>query len=90
MNYRCVLPEALKTVASQFLEFANGGAQATVELKDGRVFPRALISNSSAIVALRGFDSPPFGSDQIARVYQTEDDANPEERDGWRYWDNWA
>jgi len=89
MNYRCALPGPLKEVASTFHEFANGGAQATVELKDGRKFEKVLISNSTAIIAVRGFEEPPFNVEDIARLYQTDADKNPTERGGWRYWDKW-
>jgi hypothetical protein len=89
MNYRCPLPQALKDAAAGLVEFANGGAQATVELKDGRKFENVLVSNSSAIVAVRGHDKPPFKAEDIARLYQTENDKNPKHRTGWKYWDEW-
>jgi hypothetical protein len=82
MNYRCALPGPLKEVALTFHEFANGGAQATVELKDGRKFEKVLISNSTAIIAVRGFEEPPFDVEDIARLYQTDVDKNPTERGG--------
>jgi hypothetical protein len=89
MNYRCALPEPLKSEALTFEEFANGAAQATVELKDGRKFERVLISNGTAIVAVRGYEQPPFNVEEIARLYQTNADKNPTERGGWRFWDKW-
>jgi hypothetical protein len=90
MQYLCPLPEALKSEASAFVEFANGGAQATVMLNDGRVFTRVLVSNGSAIVAARGFTEPPFATADITRIDQTDEDKDPDERGGWHYWDEWG
>ena len=90
MNYRCPLPDALRNQAAAFVEFANGGAQATVRLSDGRVFGGVLISNGTAVVAVRGFKAPPFEPGQIATLYQTDEDKNPTERAGWEYWDAWS
>jgi hypothetical protein len=89
MKHRCPLPEALRHVAIALDEFANGGAQASVRLKDGRIFKKALISNGSAIIAIRGYDAPPFKPEEIEQIFQTEDDKNPKERDGWKFWDEW-
>lgn len=89
MNYRCPLPAALKSLALDFEEFANGAAQATAELKDGRKFERLLISNATAIIAARGFEDPPFDAADIARLYQSDADKNPKERGGWNFWDKW-
>lgn len=89
MNYRCPLTESLRNEAAAFVEFANGGAQATVRLDDGRVFPEVLISNGSAVVAVRGCKVPPFEPSQIASLYQTDEDKDPKERAGWEYWDAW-
>jgi hypothetical protein len=89
MQYRCPLPQSLQSSVNSLIEFANGGAQATVALKDGRVIPAVLVSNATAIVAARGYDAPPFESGDIASLYQTEADLNPEQRDGWRFWDTW-
>ena len=87
MNYRCPLPEHLQGEARSFVEFANGGAQATVGLNDGRVFHGVLISNGVAVIAVRGWNVPPFEVSEIAILYQTEDDKNPTKRDGWQFWD---
>lgn len=89
MNYRCPLPPALKGEAAGFVEFANGAAQATIELKNGCKFEQVLISNGSAVIAARGYDNPPFKTEEIARVYQSESDTNPKQRDGWQFWDKW-
>jgi len=89
MNYRYKLPQVLIDKASSFCEFANGGAQATIELKNGKVFKEALISNSMAIIAMRGFSMLPFEVEEISDIYQTEEDKNPKERGGWEFWDQW-
>lgn len=79
----------LQQKASKFDEFANGGAQATIELQDGRVFPEALISNACAIIALRGYTDLPFSTSDISDIYQSEEDKKPKERSGWEFWDEW-
>jgi len=89
MEYKYKLPANLIEKASMFKEFANGGAQATIKLIDGRIFNKALISNSSAIIALRGFSELPFNLSDVSDVYQTEEDKSPKERHGWEYWDEW-
>ena len=89
MKYRCPIPEALKDHAAGLVEFANGGAQATIELADGRRFENALISSGLAVAAVRGYDNPPFRSEEIARIYQTDSDKNPTQRGGWKFWDEW-
>ena len=89
MKYLCPLPQALRDEATGFVEFANGAAQATIELKNGRKFEQVLVSNGSAVVAARGYDNPPFKTEEIVRVYQSENDKNPEQRDGWQFWDKW-
>jgi len=71
-------------------EFANGATQITVRLRDGREIPKVLISNSTYIVAVRGFKDLPFLPDDIADVFQSEDDKNPSQREGWEFWDDWT
>jgi hypothetical protein len=70
-------------------EFANGATQVSVRLRDGRIFPRVLISSSKWIVAVRGFDRLPFNLSEIDEIFQTKDDKDPAKRDGWIYWDDW-
>ncbi len=89
MEYKYSLPTELISKASQFEEFANGGAQATIALNDGRIFNEALISNSSFIIAMRGHQTLPFATNEISDIYQTDNDINPTTRDGWEYWDEW-
>jgi hypothetical protein len=89
MKYKYLLPDNLKQKAISFIEFGNGGAQATLLLKDGRVFRNALISNSTAIIALRGFNEIPFSVGDIKEIYQLPEDIYPKDRSGWEYWDVW-
>jgi hypothetical protein len=89
MEYKHTLPTELIDNATHFKEFGNGGAQATIVLNDGRVFRRALISNSSAIIALRGFNELPFKTIEISNVFQTNEDREPKETSDWKYWDEW-
>lgn len=70
-------------------EFANGATQVTVRLKSGSTFGGVLISNSSHIVAIRGYEDLPFSVDDIAEIFQSDLDKNPVERGGWQYWDEW-
>ncbi len=72
-----------------FEEFANGGAQATAKLKDGRIFSGLLISNSKVIAALRGYPDLPFSPNDIEDLHQTDEDKNPKESGNWQFWDKW-
>ncbi|MEO0454737.1 MAG: hypothetical protein AAFY98_11470 [Verrucomicrobiota bacterium] len=89
MEFKYHLPEELIEVAKHFKEFANGGAQATFKLKNGRKFGQGLISNSTWIIAMRGHQDLPFELEEIDSIYQTEEDKNPKERGEWYYWDEW-
>lgn len=90
MNFKYRLPDPLIKKTSGFEEFANGAAQVTFKLRDGRTYAQGLISNSTWIIALRGHKDLPFVPSDIEEIYQTEDDRHPKERGGWDYWDNWA
>ena len=89
MRYKYELPGKLVNIARSFSEFANGGAQATIKLKSGQIFSGALISNSSAIIALRGYKDLPFQIAEIECIFQTEQDKNPTRRGCWDFWDKW-
>jgi hypothetical protein len=89
VTYRHRLPPSLAQKAARFEEFANGGAQVTARLKDGRIMHRILISNSSGIVAMRDHKVLPFAPEDIEDIYQSSEDRNPTERGGWEYWDQW-
>jgi hypothetical protein len=87
--FKYQLTESQTNQVALMSEFANGATQVHVRLRDERVFPEVLISNSMWIVAIRGFDDLPFKPEDIAGIYQTEDDKNPTVRGGWKYWDDW-
>jgi hypothetical protein len=89
MDYRYTVPAQLKEKVATFEEFASGGTQATARLKDGRIFNGLLISNCTAIVALRGYPDLPFSPSDIEDLYQTDEDKNPKERGNWQFWDKW-
>lgn len=89
MEYRYKLSEDLSYKASHFSEFRNGAAQATIILKNGRQYPKALISNSIALIALRGHKDLPFNIHEISDILQTKEDKNPKETDNWEFWDKW-
>ena len=72
-----------------FDEFALGGMQVTIRLRDGRVYKKILISNCQYIVAIRGFDILPFSLSDIDDIYQSDEDKNPSEKGNWKYWDEW-
>ena len=82
-------PEWIKIVAANFSEFANGATQVSIRTKDGKLFREILLSNSSAIVAMRGYKDLPFNLADIAELFQTDDDKNPKKRGDWYYWDEW-
>jgi len=84
------LPDPLIAKAVGFSEFANGGAQATVKLKDGPLFKEALISNATWIIALRGYKYLPFDVSEIEDLFQADEDISPRERDNWDFWDDWG
>jgi hypothetical protein len=88
-NFRYRLPAHWTEKLRSFEEFANGGMQVTVRLSDGKIYSQILISNVTAIVAIRNFEDLPFSISEIADMYQTAEDKNPEERGGWKFWDKW-
>jgi hypothetical protein len=90
MRYRYPLSARLTAQAVQFTEFANGGAQCHAKLRDGTFHSGILISNSAAIVAMRGYRALPFTVDHVDHLYQDTDDRNPTERDGWDFFDDWG
>jgi hypothetical protein len=90
VDYRYPLPPALIAKAAQLEEFANGGTQCHVRLADGTVYGGVLLSNASAIAALRGHSELPFGVSAITELFQADDDAAPRERGGWLFFDKWS
>ncbi len=89
MNFKYTLPDHLVKKVANMAEFANGGTQVTIRLKDGGQYNSALISNCMWIVAMRGHKDLPFDLSEIEDVFQTELDKRPAERGNWEYWDNW-
>lgn len=87
MTYKYTLPESWVVKLLQMEEFANGGMQVTIRLWDGRVFESVLISACEHIVAIRGYRDLPFALEDIAEIYQTADDRNPNPRGAWDWWD---
>jgi len=90
MTFKYTLPKHLIEKTAYCEEFANGGTQVNIKLRDGRVFRKILISNSTWIVAMRGYDDLPFDASEIEDVFQNEGDKNPEEHGGWKFWDDWS
>ena len=89
MRYRYPLPKRLVNEAATFAEFANGGAQCHARLRDGSVQAGLLVSNASAIVAMRNQTELPFEPEDIASLFQTEEDRSPSSRGDWRFFDVW-
>ena len=90
MTFKYVLPQNLiDKVSNEMKEFANGGTQVTIKTKNGAVFEKVLISNSMWLVAARRYKDLPFAIDDIAEIYQTDEDKNPSQRGDWDFWDEW-
>jgi hypothetical protein len=89
MRFRYELPATLRKKVASLHEFASGGTQVTVQLSDGREFQKVLISNSTWIIAIRGYTDLPFAPSEISDVFQTTEDEHPSECGGWHYWDSW-
>jgi len=90
MQFRYRLPGPWISKAAEMVEFANGGAQVTIRLKDGREMPEVLISNSTHIVAMRGQKELPFAVEDISDIFQSVSDRGPRKREGWYFWDEWT
>ena len=88
MKFKYRLPESWIKKVVKLREFAAGSTQVSIELKDGRVFKKVLISNSTHIVAARGLRDLPFEMAEIRSIFQFAEDKNPAQRDGWQLWDN--
>jgi hypothetical protein len=90
MTFKYNLPASLIEKVSHLEQFANGGTQVTVKLKNGSIHRQVLISNSTWIVAMRDQDDLPFEPAEIEDIFQNEEDKNPKERGGWKFWDDWG
>ena len=89
MQHQYVLSERLAKQALSFEEFASGAAQCHAVLFDGTRHAGILISNATAIVAMRGHFTLPFPIDSIESLYQDEADGSPDTRGSWDYFDKW-
>ena len=58
-------------------------------LFDGTKHSGILISNATAIVAMREHLSLPFSIDSVEFLYQDREDGSPANRDGWALFDKW-
>jgi hypothetical protein len=83
------LPEHLVAQATLLEEFANGAAQCHAQLSGGKVFAGLLISNATAIIAMREHAALPFEVASIDRLFQTEEDKSPTFRANWQFFDDW-
>jgi len=90
MKHLYPLGEDLIRQASAFEEFANGGAQCHAQLSDGTLYSGLLISNSSAIVAMRGHKTLPFKIEAVSKLFQADEDRNPVDRSDWHFFDDWT
>lgn len=87
MKFKYRLSESWISKVAKLEQFARGATQVSIELKDGRVFRKVLISNSTYIVAARGLKYLPFEMDDIRNIFQFAEDKTPVQRDGWEFWD---
>jgi hypothetical protein len=77
MQFRYKLPAHLTDQALALKEFANGGAQCHVRLKDGTVHSGLLVSNATAIIAMRGHRDLPFSVDLWPCCFRPTKTAHP-------------
>lgn len=89
MKFKYRLPENWVKKVARLEKFENSSTQVSIELKDGRVFRKVLIANSTYIVAARGLKYLPFEMDEIRNIFQFAEDRTPAQRDGWEFWDVW-
>jgi hypothetical protein len=89
MKYHYPLSEGLVAQATLLEEFANGAAQCHARLNDGEVFGGLLLSDATAIIAMRGHVALPFAVEAIDRLFQTEEDKSPTLRANWQFFDEW-
>ena len=79
------LSEILVEKTKYMSEFRNGATQVTVVLYSGLIFKEVLLSNYSIIIAVRGFNKLPFAINEIADIYQNEEDINPKKTNQWTF-----
>ncbi len=85
MQFKHTIPNKFIKIVADMIEFANGGTQTSIILKNGEVFYGVLISNSKWIIAIRGYKKLPFKIGDIEEIYQIDDDKNPKKRGEWTY-----
>jgi len=90
LKYKYKLPNHWIDKVANMVEFANGATKISVRLISGKIICDVLISAATYIVAARGFGDLPFAIDDIADIFQSEDDRYPRERGSWDYWDDWT
>jgi hypothetical protein len=88
MKYLYPLPGRLVAQASLLDEFANGAAQCHAQLKDGKIVGGLLLSNATAIIAMREQIKLPFAVAEIYRLFQIEEDKLPVLRNNWQFFDD--
>jgi len=86
MTFKYKLSDQFIDKISEMEEFANGATQVSVKLKNGKIYNQLLVSNSTWIIAMRGFASLPFSILDIDDVFQTDEDKNPNKRNEWTFW----
>ena len=91
-TYKYTLPKFWIDKVKFYNEFANGGMQVTIKIKNGIMYQQVLISNCMHIIAIKGYKDLPFTLDDIADIFQTEEDKKLtkkefNEQGGWYYWD---
>ena len=89
VKFKYRLPEIWIKKIESMEEFANGATQVTIRLKNGQEVSGVLVSDATYVVAVRGFEDLPFALREIDEVFQSSADKSPNERGGWRYWDDW-
>ncbi|MEZ5499808.1 MAG: hypothetical protein R3E77_10320 [Steroidobacteraceae bacterium] len=89
MKLKYKLEHDLIAQAAKCREFANGAAQVSVTLTDGRRFDNVLLSDKTYIIGIKGYSDLPFSPGDIAAISQTPQDVRPRERSGWIFFDEW-
>ncbi|MBD5779853.1 hypothetical protein IEN85_10165 [Pelagicoccus sp. NFK12] len=75
------LPKPWIQRIAKMVEFAMGGTQVTVRLKNGTEIRKVTISNCKWIIEAQGYDSWPFKMEEIEEIYQTDEDKKDRSRE---------
>ncbi len=81
-------PQALIERDGPFREFKQDGSIVSVELVDGTVFKTLLLIHPNIIGAMPGVKSFPFDPQDVARIYQTEDNLINRSTSDWTFFLN--